>query len=70
MDTYHRWMEVVIPASLIGLPALCVPAGFGAAGLPMGMQLIGPHGADAAILALGQAYHRATDWPARRPPPP
>ncbi len=69
MDTYHRWMEVVIPASLIGLPALCVPAGFGAAGLPMGMQLIGPHGADAALLALGQAYHRATDWPARRPPP-
>jgi len=68
MDTYHRWMEVVIPASLIGLPALCVPAGFGAAGLPMGMQLIGPHGADAAILALGQAYHRATDWPGHRPP--
>ncbi|MDG1131027.1 MAG: amidase, partial [Paracoccaceae bacterium] len=41
MDTYHRWMEVVIPVSLIGLPAVCVPAGFGAAGgpgagLPMG----------------------------------
>lgn len=68
MDTYHRWMEVVIPASLIGLPALCVPVGFGAAGMPMGMQLIGPHGADGAILSMGQAYHRMTDWPNRRPP--
>lgn len=73
MDTYHRWMEVVIPASLIGLPALNLPAGFGAPGspvdgLPMGMQLIGPVGADAKVLAMGQAYHLATDWPNKRPP--
>ena len=68
MDTYHRWMEVVIPASLIGLPALSVPVGFGAAGLPMGMQIIGRSGDDAGVLAIGQAWHRATDWPGRRPP--
>ncbi|WP_103335768.1 amidase [Pseudotabrizicola formosa] len=68
MDTYHRWMEVVIPVSLIGLPALSVPVGFGANGLPMGMQLAGPVGADAAVLAMGQAYHLATDWPRKRPP--
>jgi amidase len=68
MDTYHRWMEVVIPVSLIGLPALSVPVGFGANGLPMGMQIAGPVGADAAVLAMGQAYHLATDWPGRRPP--
>ncbi len=68
MDTYHRWMEVVIPISLIGLPALSVPVGFGAQGLPMGMQIAGRVGADAAILAMGQAWHEATDWPARRPP--
>lgn len=68
MDTYHRWMEVVVPASLAGLPALALPAGFGAQGLPMGFQLIGRRGADRAILRLGQAYHRATDWPSRRPP--
>ena len=67
MDTYHRWMEVVIPASLAGLPALSVPVGFGAAGLPMGMQIVGRDGTDAAVLALGQAYHRATDWPMARP---
>ncbi len=69
MDTYHRWMEVVIPVSLAGLPALALPAGFGTHGLPMGLQLFGRAGADAKILAMGQAYHRATDWPAKRPPP-
>ncbi|OAN68194.1 amidase [Rhodobacteraceae bacterium EhC02] len=73
MDTYHRWMEVVIPVSLIGLPAVCVPAGFGAAGgpgagLPMGMQIFGRHGDDAGLLQLAQAWHRATDWPNQRPP--
>ena len=68
MDTYHRWMEVVIPASLIGLPALSVPVGFGPQGLPMGMQIIGRSGNDARVLAIGQAWHRATEWPQRRPP--
>ncbi len=68
MDTYHRWMEVVIPVSLIGLPALSVPVGFGANGLPMGMQIAGRIGADAQVLALGQACHLATDWPGARKP--
>ncbi|MBK6467409.1 MAG: amidase [Rhodobacter sp.] len=68
MDTYHRWMEVVVPASLIGLPALSVPVGFGAQGLPCAMQIIGRSGNDAGVLAIGQAYHRATDWPGKRPP--
>ncbi|MGV8956002.1 MAG: amidase [Cypionkella sp.] len=69
MDTYHRWMEVVIPISLIGLPAVALPSGFGTQGLPMGLQLAGSVGADAKILAMAQAYHLATDWPAKRPPP-
>ncbi|MGH8820572.1 MAG: amidase, partial [Rhodoferax sp.] len=34
MDTYHRWMEVVIYATFAGLPCISVPAGFNAAGLP------------------------------------
>ncbi|MFZ1469857.1 MAG: amidase [Paracoccaceae bacterium] len=68
MDTYHRWMEVVVPASLIGLPALSVPVGFSNEGWPCGMQIIGRSGDDAGVLAIGQAYHRATDWPGQRPP--
>lgn len=67
MDTYHRWMEVVIPASLTGLPALCVPAGFGMAGTPMGLQLVGHRGRDAAVLNLGRDYEAATNWIAREP---
>ncbi|MBN8291721.1 amidase [Rhodobacter sp. NTK016B] len=67
MDTYHRWMEVVIPASLIGLPALCVPAGFGAAALPMGLQLIGRHGDDLGLLQLAHGWHQAVEWTGRQP---
>lgn len=57
MDSYHRWMEVVVPASLIGLPAISLPAGLSPEGLPMGVQIIGPHGGDAALLQLAQAWH-------------
>ncbi|TJZ76900.1 amidase [Paracoccus hibiscisoli] len=62
MDSYHRWMEIVVPASLTGLPALCVPAGFSSEGTPMGVQLIGHRGQDAAVLNLGREYEAATDW--------
>jgi amidase len=62
MDTYHRWMEVVVPASLLGCPVLNVPVGFGPCGLPMGMQIIGPHHADRRVLELGFAYEQATHW--------
>ena len=68
MDTYHRWMAVTVPVSLIGLPSLSMPAGFGDSGLPVGMQIFGPRGADAKILAMGEAYHRQTLWPQRHPP--
>ncbi|QEW19398.1 Glutamyl-tRNA(Gln) amidotransferase subunit A [Marinibacterium anthonyi] len=67
LDTYHRWMEVVVPAGLLGLPVLAAPAGFGDNGLPMGFQIIGRRGADADILSLGAAWHAMTDWPGRRP---
>lgn len=69
MDTYHRWMELVIPASLIGLPAVVVPAGFGENGLPMGLQIIGRDGDDKGVLELAEAYHRATNWPIHKPAP-
>ena len=68
MDTYHRWMEVMVPASLIGLPSLSVPIGFGENGLPLGMQIIGRFGDDRSVLEIGQAWHEATDWPNARPP--
>ena len=69
MDTYHRWMEVVVPASLLGFPVLNVPVGFDAQGRSMGMQIIGAHHADWSVLQLGAAYEKATGWVERRPPP-
>lgn len=70
MDTYHRWMEVAIGATMAGCPAISVPAGFGGElGLPMGLQLIGPPRADLALLRLAQAYDEASDWVRRAPPP-
>jgi amidase len=56
MDTYHRWMEVVIGPSLAGLPTVAVPAGFGANGLPTGIQIAGPPRADRRVLELTAAY--------------
>ena len=69
MDTYHRWMEVVIYATFAGLPCISVPVGFNEAGLPMGLQLIGPPQGDAELLRLAAAYEEAIgDWLAVPPP--
>ncbi|HJU27583.1 MAG TPA: amidase family protein, partial [Candidatus Binataceae bacterium] len=68
MDTYHRWMEVTIPVTMAGCPALNVPAGFNRAGLPIGMQIVGPNHGELACLQLAYAYDQATGWIGRRPP--
>lgn len=68
MDTYHRWMEVVIGGTLAGLPIINVPAGFDARGLPMGLQVIGRAQADRAVLQLAHAYEQATRWVQLRRP--
>ena len=70
MDTYHRWMEVVAPWTLSGRPVLNLPAGFNAAGLPMGVQLIGRNHGEWPLLQLAYAYERASDWVHRVIPPP
>jgi amidase len=69
MDTYHRWMECTIYATLGGLPALSVPAGFHASQpWPMGLQLMGRPQGDAALLQVAAAYEAANlDLLAQRP---
>lgn len=56
-----------MPFNLTGQPALTVCAGFGAGGLPVGVQLVGRPFEDATVLRAGHAYEQATTWRARRP---
>jgi len=56
----------VAPAG--ALPALALPCGFTASGLPLGMQLLAPPWHEERLLQLGRDYQRRTDWHLRRPP--
>ena len=67
MDTYHRWMEIVILASLGGIPVINVPVGFDKAGRPMGIQIMANFGQDRKVLEFGLAYERSTDFLQQRP---
>ena len=69
MDTYHRWMECTLYATLAGLPAISLPAGFDASGRwPAGLQLIGLPQGDAALLRVAAGYEAAAaSLLARRP---
>jgi aspartyl-tRNA(Asn)/glutamyl-tRNA(Gln) amidotransferase subunit A len=55
-----------VPVNIAGLPAMSVPCGF-AQGLPVGMQLIGPHLSEETLLRLAYAYEQATEWHKARP---
>jgi aspartyl-tRNA(Asn)/glutamyl-tRNA(Gln) amidotransferase subunit A len=71
MDVYQggpAWLTR--PINLTGLPALALPAGRSTSGLPLGLQLVGRHFEDRALLALGEAFQRVTDHHLDRPPPP
>ena len=50
------------PFNALGLPAVSVPCGFTSGGLPIGLQITGPPGGEAGVLALGHAYQQCTDW--------
>jgi aspartyl-tRNA(Asn)/glutamyl-tRNA(Gln) amidotransferase subunit A len=61
-------LRLTRPFNFLGLPAMSVPMGFAADGLPMGLQLVARPWAEARLLACGAAYQRVTDWHRRRPP--
>jgi len=56
-----------LPASLAGLPGMSVPAGFGAAGMPVGLQLIGNYFKEAQLLNVAHRLQQATDFHLRQP---
>jgi aspartyl-tRNA(Asn)/glutamyl-tRNA(Gln) amidotransferase subunit A len=54
--------------NIYGLPAISVPCGFSASGLPIGLMIAGPHFSESKIFALAQAYEQETKWYLKRPP--
>ncbi len=56
-----------LPASLAGLPGMSVPAGFGASGMPVGLQLIGNYFQEGQLLHAAHAFQQASDWHQRAP---
>jgi amidase len=69
METYHEWMKVVLPVTMSGCPALAAPAGFGARGLPIGLQIVAPNHCERHCLELGHAYDQRTNWVQTNLPP-
>ncbi len=55
------------PINVWGLPAISVPCGFTESGLPIGLQIIGPHWGEARVLQVAHAYEQATAWHKREP---
>ena len=62
MDIY------TVSANLAGVPGVSVPCGFSSAGLPVGLQLMGPHFAEDRLLRIAHEYQLRTDWHTRVPP--
>jgi aspartyl-tRNA(Asn)/glutamyl-tRNA(Gln) amidotransferase subunit A len=54
--------------NMYGIPAISVPCGFTSTGLPVGLMIAGPRFSEGKVLALAQAFERATNWHTRKPP--
>jgi aspartyl-tRNA(Asn)/glutamyl-tRNA(Gln) amidotransferase subunit A len=56
------------PFNVMGLPAISIPCGFSKSGLPIGLMIAGPMFSEGKVLAVAQAYEKATQWHLRKPP--
>jgi amidase len=65
--TYIDWMRTCSRITVTAHPAISVPAGFTADGLPVGLQLVGPYGGDLRLLRVAQAFIEATGYAEVRP---
>jgi amidase len=67
LDRYYDWQALATRLVLTAHPVLVTGAGFTAAGLPVGMQLVGHPGTDRRLLALGDHIENLTPWNSLRP---
>ncbi|MCC6532337.1 MAG: amidase [Burkholderiales bacterium] len=67
LDKFLRPPNITTPFNIGGQPALCLPCGFSAEGLPLSLQLAAAHFREATLFRVGHAYQSLTDWHSRRP---
>ncbi len=67
VEQARRLTRFTSPFNLTGLPAISLPCGFTAQGLPVGLQIVTRPWGEAALLRAAQAYENATDWHRRQP---
>jgi aspartyl-tRNA(Asn)/glutamyl-tRNA(Gln) amidotransferase subunit A len=67
-EDWTSWTPYTYPFNMPQQPAASVPCGFTSAGLPVGLQIVGPRHADALVLRAARAYERAAGWTAALPP--
>jgi aspartyl-tRNA(Asn)/glutamyl-tRNA(Gln) amidotransferase subunit A len=65
---FGRGRQFTIPFSYAALPSAVVPCGFDPQGLPIGLQIVGNHFSEAALLRMAYAYEQATDFHTKHPP--
>ncbi len=68
MTSYIDWMRSCWYVTFMSNPAISVPCGFTAGGLPVGLQIVGRHRDEWSVLQLASAYEQATQHGKRRPP--
>lgn len=68
-DPVQMYLEDVftVPINLAGVPGLALPCGKSKEGLPIGMQLIGPHFGEDTLFRAGHAFQKETDWHTKKP---
>ena len=67
LSNYLEWMAPCSSITVTGLPAISVPSGFDADGLPAGLQIVGRQKADFSVLQMAYAFEGATEFWRRRP---
>lgn len=68
VDPFWGYLPFTFPINMTGQTASSVPCGFSADGMPIGLQIIGPRGAEAKVLQASAAFEQTRPWADKKPP--